>query len=43
VKGFYERADGVLLGEPDFKVGGVWGGESDQAAYAKAVRLCRPA
>jgi uncharacterized protein len=41
VKEFYERADGILLGEPDFKVGGVWGGESDQAAYAEAVRLCR--
>jgi uncharacterized protein len=41
VKEFYERADGVLIGEPDFKVGGVWGGESDQAAYAEAVRLCR--
>jgi uncharacterized protein len=41
VKEFYERADGILIGEPDFKVGGVWGGESDQAAYAEAVRLCR--
>jgi membrane complex biogenesis BtpA family protein len=41
VNEFYERADGVLIGEPDFKVGGVWGGESDQAAYAEAVRLCR--
>jgi uncharacterized protein len=41
VKEFYERSDGVLIGEPDFKVGGVWGGETDQAAYAEAVRLCR--
>jgi membrane complex biogenesis BtpA family protein len=41
VKEFYERADGVLIGEPDFKVGGVWGGESDEAAYARAVQLCR--
>ena len=41
VKEFYDRADGVLIGEPDFKVGGVWGGESDAAAYAEAVRLCR--
>ena len=41
VKEFYERADGVLIGEPDFKVGGVWGGETDEAAYAEAVRLCR--
>src|SRR6185312_6914267 len=29
VKEFYEKSDGVLLGEPDFKVGGVWGGESN--------------
>src|SRR6476620_10628770 len=41
VKEFYDKADGVLIGEPDFKVGGVWGGETDQAAYAEAVRLCR--
>ena len=41
VKEFYERSDGVLIGEPDFKVGGVWGGETDEAAYAEAVRLCR--
>ena len=41
VKDFYDRADGILLGEPDFKVGRVWGGESDQAAYAAAVGLCR--
>jgi len=41
VKEFYDKSDGVLIGEPDFKVGGVWGGESDEAAYAEAVRLCR--
>ena len=41
VKEFYDKADGILIGEPDFKVGGVWGGETDQAAYAEAVRLCR--
>ena len=41
VKEFYDQADGVLIGEPDFKVGGVWGGETDQEAYAEAVRLCR--
>jgi hypothetical protein len=41
VKEFYDKSDGVLIGEPDFKVGGVWGGETDQAAYAEAVRLCR--
>jgi predicted TIM-barrel enzyme len=38
---FYARSDGVLLGEPDFKVGRVWGGDSDEAAYADAVRRCR--
>ena len=38
---FYARADGLLIGETDFKVGGVWGGASDGAAYAKAVRICR--
>src|SRR5436853_207782 len=41
VKEFYEQADGILIGEPDFKVGGVWGGETDEAAYAEAVKLCR--
>jgi membrane complex biogenesis BtpA family protein len=38
---FYRRSDGVLLGETDFKVGGVWGGASDGRAYAKAVKDCR--
>jgi membrane complex biogenesis BtpA family protein len=38
---FYERADGVLIGETDFKVGRVWGGPSDGAAYAEAARICR--
>lgn len=42
VREFYEKSDGVLIGEPDFKVGGVWGGPSDEKAYEKAVRLCRP-
>ena len=41
VREFYDKADGILIGEPDFKVGGVWGGESDQDAYAEAVRRCR--
>jgi uncharacterized protein len=40
---FYEESDGLLLGEPDFKIGGVWGGPSDEAAYAEAVRRCRGA
>jgi predicted transcriptional regulator len=38
---FYARADGVLIGETDSKVGRVWGGASDGAAYARAVRICR--
>jgi membrane complex biogenesis BtpA family protein len=42
VKQFYQKSDGVIIGEPDFKVGGVWGGPSDEKAYAKAVRTCRP-
>ena len=41
VKEFYEKSDGVLLGETDFKLGGVWGGASDGEAYAKAVRACK--
>ena len=42
VKQFYQRSDGLIIGEPDFKVGGVWGGPSDSKAYQKAVRTCRP-
>jgi uncharacterized protein len=42
VKQFYAKSDGIIIGEPDFKVGGVWGGPSDERAYAKAVRACRP-
>ncbi len=41
VREFYDRSDGVLLGEPDFKVGRVWGGDTDENAYAEAVRRCR--
>ncbi|MDG6899063.1 MAG: BtpA/SgcQ family protein [Nitrososphaerota archaeon] len=42
LKEFYDTSDGVLLGEPDFKVGRVWGGPSDEKAYQEAVRMCRP-
>jgi len=42
VKQFYKKSDGVIIGEPDFKVGGVWGGPSDGKAYERAVRSCRP-
>jgi len=41
VKRFYLESDGIIIGEPDFKVGGVWGGPSDEKAYSKAVRICR--
>jgi membrane complex biogenesis BtpA family protein len=41
VKEFYKNSDGVIIGEPDFKVGGVWGGPSDEKAYQAAVRTCR--
>jgi membrane complex biogenesis BtpA family protein len=41
VADFYAASDGVLIGETDFKVDGVWGGRSDGAAYAEAVRRCR--
>jgi membrane complex biogenesis BtpA family protein len=41
VKEFYRRSDGVLLGETDFKIKGVWGGASDGRAYARAVKVCR--
>ena len=37
---FYAEADGVLIGEQDFKVGRVWGGRSDADAYAEAARIC---
>jgi hypothetical protein len=42
VKKFYQESDGILIGEPDFKVGGVWGGPSDERAYRKAMLSCRP-
>jgi membrane complex biogenesis BtpA family protein len=41
VREFYDRADGVLIGEVDFKVDRRWGGASDGAAYAEAVGLAR--
>ena len=42
VRRFYQKSDGLIIGEPDFKVGGVWGGPSDGKAYERAVRSCRP-
>ncbi|HME19657.1 MAG TPA: BtpA/SgcQ family protein, partial [Nitrososphaerales archaeon] len=41
VKQFYGKSDGLIIGEPDFKVGGVWGGASNERAYQQAVRMCR--
>ena len=41
VREFYERADGVLIGEVDFKIDRRWGGASSEAAYADAVRRAR--
>jgi membrane complex biogenesis BtpA family protein len=41
VREFYDRSDGVLIGEVDFKVDRVWGGASSEAAYAEAVRRAR--
>ena len=41
VADYYAASDGVLIGETDFKVGGVWGGRSDREAYAEAARICR--
>lgn len=41
VNQFYQKSDGVIIGEPDFKVGGLWGGPSDAKAYQRAVRACR--
>lgn len=38
---YHAASDGVLLGETDFKVDGVWGGRSDPRAYAEAVDICR--
>src|SRR3954471_7682690 len=40
---YYRRAGGLILGEVDFKLGGVWGGASDEAAYARAVAACSAA
>jgi membrane complex biogenesis BtpA family protein len=40
---FYESSGGVILGEVDFKTDRVWGGASDEGAYAQAVSTCRRA
>jgi membrane complex biogenesis BtpA family protein len=38
---YYAACDGLLVGESDFKVDGVWGGRSLGSAYAEVVRRCR--
>jgi hypothetical protein len=38
---YYAASDGLLIGETDFKVDGVWGGRSLGSAYAEAAQLCR--
>jgi membrane complex biogenesis BtpA family protein len=43
VADLYKGSDGVLLGEVDFKIDRVWGGASDERAYARAVSMCRSA
>ncbi len=40
VQELYQESDGLIIGEPDFKVEGVWGGPNDERAYAEAVQLC---
>jgi predicted TIM-barrel enzyme len=37
---YYAACDGLLIGESDFKVDGVWGGRSLGTAYAEVVRRC---
>jgi membrane complex biogenesis BtpA family protein len=39
----YDRSDGLVLGEVDFKRDRVWGGASDERAYRRAVDICRGA
>lgn len=41
VEEIYALADGLIIGETDFKIDGVWGGASSEAAYAEAVERCR--
>lgn len=40
VADFHREADGLLIGEQDFKIDRVWGGRSDAGAYAEAARIC---
>jgi predicted TIM-barrel enzyme len=38
---YYAACDGLLIGETDFKVDGVWGGRSLAAAYTEVALRCR--
>jgi membrane complex biogenesis BtpA family protein len=38
---YYAASGGLLIGETDFKVDGVWGGRSLASAYAEVARRCR--
>jgi membrane complex biogenesis BtpA family protein len=40
-KEFYDLAGGIMLGEVDYKIGRVWGGASDEEAYARTIARCR--
>jgi membrane complex biogenesis BtpA family protein len=41
VEKYYTVADGLILGERDFKINGIWGGPSDEEKYKKAVTICQ--
>jgi membrane complex biogenesis BtpA family protein len=38
---YYAASGGLLIGESDFKVDGVWGGRSLASAYAEVANRCR--
>lgn len=41
IKDYFSIADGLILGEVDFKEERKWGGPSNELAYKKAVMLCK--
>lgn len=41
IKQFYEKSDGIIIGETDFKIKSIWGGASNENAFAKGIRSCR--
>lgn len=40
IEDYFALADGLILGESDFKDNGVWGGPNNVEAYKKAVSKC---